>query len=219
MHLIQILTFTIFVFTISSKAGEYRFNREEGGMGLMDVIGDSKGNGISIQFDNDSDPESMAVWGALMEAEINGTQAPCKYNGMFFDQAIVLKGEFTSEVLHTKAVENGVGSEPYRIFKVKSIEIGFPFSRLKYPNDSRAPEKTVLETHFGFDTLFPRGIKLDGKKIDLSKFRKEPPHDLSNSIMSEPNGEQVGAGQPATRPESKSEGSDKPQPEPDRRSR
>ena len=186
-------------------------------MGLTDVISDSKGIGTSIRFDDASDAAAMEVWGALMNAEINGTQAPCKYNGLLFDQPIIFTGEFTSEVLHTPAGPSG--SEPYRVFKVTGLRIGFPFSRLRYPKGSRDAERTVLETHFGFGSLFPKGIKLNGKKIDLSSFRKEPPDDLSNFILSEPNGEQAGTGQPATRPESKSEGSDKPKPESEGRSR
>ncbi|MEI7912925.1 MAG: hypothetical protein WCK77_25160 [Verrucomicrobiota bacterium] len=210
MHPIAILALSVVLSAVPIKAEEYRFQREEGGIGLMDVIVDSKGIGTSIQFDNDSDAKSMAVWGALIDAEINGTAAPCKYNGLFFDQPIIFTGEFTSEVLHTKAVQNGAPSEPYRIFKVKSLEIGFPFCRLKYRNPSRLAVQTMLETHFGFYSLFPKGIKLDGKKIDLSRFRKEPPDTLDNVPRFGPIGEQAGSDQPATKPADKPSVKDQP---------
>lgn len=76
--------------------------------------------------------------------------------------------------------------------KVKSIEIRFPFCRLRYPrNGFREAERTVLETHFGFDSLFPKGIKLDGKKIGLSHFRKDPPFTLYSVPSFGPPGEQA----------------------------
>ena len=174
----------------------------------MDVVVDSKGTGTYIRFDNASDAAAMEVWAAFMNAEINGCGASGKYNGMFFDQPIIFTGEFTSGIFHTGAVENGAGSDPYRIFKVTALRIGFPFSRLRYPKGSRDDERAVLETHFGFETLFPKGIKYDGKKLDLSKYKREPKKS-----------EQDGTGQPATRPESKPEGGDKPQPESEMRSR
>ena len=57
--------------------------------------------------------------------------------------------------------------------------------------------------------------------VDTKEPNKNPiSHKLSDEFL-EPTkeGEQAGAGQPATRPESKSEGSDKPQPEAEGRSR
>lgn len=83
----------------------------------------------------------------------------------------------------------------------------------------RLPENTVLETHFGIQTLFPKGIKHDGMKIELSRFVREGPTEPSNGATDESIGEQGSAGQPATRSESDSEGDDKPQPESEGRSR
>jgi hypothetical protein len=208
MNFSLILTFVLIASAISGLAEEFRFTREEGGMGLSNAIIDSKGVHTYIRFDDNSDAKALTVWAALIDAEIDGTSKSCEYNGMFFDQPIIFTGEFTSEVLHTEALHtealrNIVPSQPYRIFKVNSVKIGFPFSRLKYPLGlTPDSEGSVLETHFGFMTLFPKGIKYDGKKLDLSEYKREPEK-----------GEQGGADQPATAPESKSKGKDNPQPE------
>ena len=58
----------------------------------------------------------------------------------------------------------------------------------------------------------PEGIIITESRIEMPVFRTQPD-------KSKQEAEQVGTGQPATRPESKSEGSDKPQPEAEGRSR
>ena len=208
MKLTLILACILITSAISGLAEEFRFNRETGGMGLSNVIIDSKGVGTYINFDDNSDAKAMAVWSALIDAEILGTEKSSEYNGVFFDQPIIFTGEFTSEVRHTAALNtdelrNIVPSQPYRIFKVTSLKIGFPFSRLKYPFGlTPDSEGSVLETHFGFKTLFPKGIKYDGKKLDLSEYKREPEE-----------GEQGGADQPATAPQSKPTDNSTPNPE------
>jgi len=69
------------------------------------------------------------------------------------------------------------------------------------------------------DFSYPNGLNLkDHPYIELTEIR-EVGADNPQWKAAQPKGEQVGAGQPATRSESKSEGGDKPQPKSEGRSR
>ena len=71
----------------------------------------------------------------------------------------------------------------------------------------------------GFDPLTVDPLAEEIHKGYSYNFSKQPTLDQIQRTVTMRRSEQAGTGQPATRPESKSEGSDKPQPEAEGRSR
>ena len=159
----------------NADAEEYRYRHLDGVTGLGNVVVDSKGEETTIVITKDSDEKSLAVLGAFHDAQMCGTEKPHTIRGAYFEQHLILLGEFTSAEKRTKYVENGAAPEPYRDFKVTGFKVVFPFYRFvtaKKGNEIDGP--FLIEVHFGFDTLFPDGISFANNPIDLQHHSVKP---------------------------------------------
>lgn len=158
-----------FIFTWPGAADEYRFRCIEA-IGLCDLVYDAKGKETTIIIDHDSDPECLALVKALQQKRIHGTKGVEDHMGFKWEQAIFLTGEFTSKIKRTDSGPNTAPSEEYRDFKISGLKIRFPLSQFVEIQEGNVIDgPIIMETHFGFDSLFPQGVKFVGKAIDLSK--------------------------------------------------
>lgn len=159
----------------SASAGEFRYHHLNGVTGLGNVVVDSKGKKTTIIISKDSDAKSLAVLDAFQDAEMCGTEKPHTVRGAYFEQHLILVGEFTSDEKRTKDVANGAPPEPYRDFRVTGFKAVFPFYRfVTAPKGNVIDGPFLIEVHFGFDSLFPEGITCDSKPIDLQNYSVKP---------------------------------------------
>lgn len=170
-----LLILSLFLVAVSVTAEEFRYRHLDGVTGLGNVIVDAKGRETRIIIGKDSDAKSLAVLDAFQAPEMCGTEKAKTIHGAYFDQHLILVGEFTSDEKHTKPVENGAVSEPYRDFRVTGFKAVFPFYRfVTAPKGNGIEGPFLIEVHFGFDTLFPDGIACDKKPIDLNNHAVKP---------------------------------------------
>jgi|GEM_PF-1301863 len=168
----QMKLFLLLFFIISiwpAEAGEYRFRCIET-TGLCDLVYDAQGKETTIIIARDSDPECLALFKALQQKRIYGTKGVEDHTGIKWEQVIILTGEFSSKTKRTKSAPNMAVSEEYRDFKITDLKIRFPISRFVEIQEGKVIDgPVIMETHFGFESLFPQGVKIMGKTIDLSK--------------------------------------------------
>ena len=126
-----------------ASADEFRYRHLDGVTGLGNVVADSKGKETTIMISNDSDAKSLAVLDAFLDAQMYGNEKPRTIRGAYFDQHLILVGEFTSDEKRTKYVQNGATPEPYRDFRVTGFKVVFPFYRF-----ITAPKATRLMAPF-----------------------------------------------------------------------
>ena len=169
---LRILLLVLLAAASVSFGADFRYyNMSTTGMG--NVVIDASGKETTILISETSDAEALAIIDALQADDICGTRSVDNGHGVPFDQHIILVGEFTSKVKRTKYSPHAAVVEPYRDFKITGIRVVFPFSRFPKPKSGELEGPYILETHFGFDTLFPTGIKVAGKPIDLTKHTVE----------------------------------------------
>jgi len=172
-HQMKLFLLLFVIFTWPAEAGEYRFRCIET-TGLCDLVYDAQGKETTIIIARDSDPECLVLFKALQQKRIYGTRGLEDHTGVKWEQAIILTGEFTSKPKRTKSAPNMAPSEEYRDFKITGLKIRFPVSRfVEILEESEVDGPIIMETHFGFDSLFPQGLKIMGKTIDLSKHMVE----------------------------------------------
>ncbi|MEA3212258.1 MAG: hypothetical protein QOE70_5315 [Chthoniobacter sp.] len=165
----KLLVATLFLtLTLSAQAGEYRFQCLGEVTGLCDIVYDKDGKETTIKIDY-GDPESAAIFLALQKKRIYGTNGFKEHMGVKWMQEIHLLGEFTSEMKRTPSGPGMAASEPYRDFRMTGIKLVFPVWRFQEASVDQVDPPVFLETHFDFDSLFPQGLKLEGKQIDLKK--------------------------------------------------
>lgn len=164
----------LMILTASMHAGEYRFQCMGEVTGLCDHIYDKDGKDTTIKLDF-ANRESAEVFRALQQKRIYGTKDFEDHMGVRWEQAIILIGDFTSEVKHTPVGPNTAVSEPYRDFRVTGIKLKFPVWRFQDANlDDPVTSPVFMETHFSFESLFPQGLTANGKSIDFSKHSINP---------------------------------------------
>lgn len=150
-----------------SLAGEYRYHLMAT-TGLSEVIYDDKGKETTIVMSGESDAKARFVLQKILELEgVSGTKTKELFNGVPYEQAIILKGELKPEILRTPTGAGLPQPENYQHFVLKEVQVRFPLVR------SRAGKQFdtgFLETHFSFDTLFPEGLEFAGEKIDFANF-------------------------------------------------
>jgi hypothetical protein len=164
-HLLPLL-FSLLI--IHAGAGEFRFvHMETTGLCNSVHVGNEKETAIVITKDSDAD--AVALLDALLNKQIYGTQGVQDHRGAKWEQAIILIGEFASKTKRTTSGPNTAPSEEYRDFRITGLKVLFPVSRFEVAGD-RDPivGPVIIETHFGFDSLFPHGVTSNGKPIDLS---------------------------------------------------
>ncbi len=150
-------------------AEEFRFIHRET-TGLCNSVHAQNGQETTIVITKDSDAKSVALFGALLERQIHGTNGVESHRGAKWEQGIVLIGEFTSETQRTEGGPNTAAPENYRDFRITGIKVLFPVSRFEVAAGGNPIDgPMILETHFSFASLFPHGVALNGKVIDLSK--------------------------------------------------
>ncbi len=164
----RLLLLCLLLTVSTTGAEEFRYRHLDGVTGLGNVVVDSKGKETTIIISKDSDEKSLSVLDAFQDVQMWGTEKPRTIRGAYFDQHLILLGEFTSDEKRTNYVENGAVPEPYRDFKVTGFKVVFPFYRfVTAPKGNEIDGPFLIEVHFGFDTLFPDGINFDKKPIDL----------------------------------------------------
>jgi hypothetical protein len=156
-----------------------------------------------------SDPgarEKLHVLSKLHERGVTGSR-PKRARGLAdFGQTLDLfGGKFTRD------------EDAQRCLRLEWFRVEFPLTIWRQATDGTR----YAEVHFSMKSLFPSGIEFEGKALDLkvyeewnSSVRLHPPNRLEGR-----KGGLDDTGQPATAPESKSEGGGKPQPEAEGRSR
>jgi hypothetical protein len=166
------LFFTIFFLSLSVTihAAEYRFEHKET-TGLTDFVHSSHGAATAIKFTTDSAPEALALLEALMQHQIYGTKSVQQHRGTKWEQKIVLLGEFTSPKKQTPSGRTTAESESYRDFRITGLKVHFPISRFVSANSSNVPPEVLMETHFNFASLFPKGFSFKGKPLELEKYQ------------------------------------------------
>lgn len=171
----RVLLVSLLLAVSAVGAEEFRYRRLDGVTGLGNVIVDSKGKETTIVIRKDSDAKSLAVLDAFQDAQMCGTEKPHTIRGAYYEQHLILVGEFTSAEKRTKYVENGAASEPYRDFLVTGFKVVFPFYRfVTAPKGNEIDGPFLIEVHFGFETLFPGGIRFDKMPIDLQNHSVKP---------------------------------------------
>ena len=151
-------------------AGEFRFVHEES-TGLCNSVSAGNEKATTIVITKDSDAEAVALLGALLDKQIYGTKGVQDHRGAKWEQAIVLVGEFASETKRTEGGPNTAVPEDYRDFRITGIKVLFPVSRFELAAGGNPIDgPMIIETHFSFTSLFPHGVALNGKPIDLSKY-------------------------------------------------
>ena len=151
-------------------AEEFRFQCVGEVTGLCDSVRDNAGKKTTIKITKDSDPESLAVFLALQRRQIYGTEGVEDHQGAKWEQGIILVGDFASETKRTKGGPTMAPPENYREFRMTGIKVLFPVSRFEVAAGGNVIDgPMIIETHFGFDSLFPQGVALNGKPFDLAK--------------------------------------------------
>ena len=163
--------------------------------GLQERVFDQDGVETTIAFSKKSNEEALFLLTKLVElGGINGTKGMEKWNGVPFEQAIILNGRIDPTIRRTESAPNTATAEDYQEFILDELMIRFPLVRCR---PGKVFDTAFLETHFSFNTLFPDGLDLNGRKVDFAR----------HTAKSE-----AGADQPTTAPESKSEGHEKAKP-------
>lgn len=163
----------LIILTVCLHADEYRFQCMGAVTGLCDHVYNKDGEKTAIKIDF-ANREAAEVFLALQKKRIYGTQDFEDHMGVRWEQGIILIGDFTSEVKHTPAGPNTAASEPYRDFRCTGIKIKFPVWRFQEAVADQVDPPVFLETHFSFDSLFPQGLAVNGKPIDLSRHSADP---------------------------------------------
>lgn len=175
-HQMKLFLLLFVILTWPALGGDYRFRCIGETTGLCDFVYDAQGKETTIIIAEDSDPECLALFKALQQKRIYGTKGVEDHTGIKWEQAIILTGEFTSKLKRTKFAPNMAPSEEYRDFKITGLKIRFPLSRfVEIAEGNVIDGPIIMETHFGFDSLFPTGIKFNGKQLDLSKHMEQRP--------------------------------------------
>jgi len=163
------LLLSLFLFVTQVHAAEFRYHHMET-TGLTDAVYSKNAKGMTIIFTKASDTESLVILEALLAKQIYGTKGVENHEGARWEQGIILIGDFTSKTKRTESRPHTAGPEDYRDFRVTGIKVHFPLSRFEIAAGGNPIDgPVIIETHFGFESLFPHGITLNGKPIDLSK--------------------------------------------------
>jgi len=146
-------------------ADEYRYDHMAT-TGLTNRVFDSKGIETTIVFSKESNAEALFFLYSLLDLGISGTKKNQRWNGVAYEQAIILKGKLETKVLRTSSAPNTAAAEDYQEFTLEKVTVHFPLMLVK---PGKIFDTGYLETHFSFATLLPAGLSFKGKKIDLSK--------------------------------------------------
>ncbi len=151
-------------------ADEYRYNLMVT-TGLQERVFDQAGKETTILFSGKSDEEARFVLTQILElGGINGTKGAEDWNGVPLEQTIILKGTLNPQVQRTQSAPNTAGAEDYQVFLLEALQVRFPMMRVR---SGILLDTGYLETHFSFDTLFPKGLKFDGVNVDFDKYTSE----------------------------------------------
>jgi hypothetical protein len=135
--------------------------------GLQEAVFDKEGKETTIVFSRASNPEARFLLEKLVELDgINGTKGKEDWDGAPYEQAILLHGKLDPKVQRTPTVPDGSSIEEYHEFVLEEVKVRFPLARSQ---PGEVFDTAYLETHFGYETLFPKGLEFEGRKIDLDK--------------------------------------------------
>ncbi len=148
-------------------AEEYRYNLMVT-TGLQQRIFDQRGKETTIVFSEESDQEARFVLSQILElGGINGTKGREDWNGVPFEQALIIKGKLDPEILKVRSSQDAASAEDYQKFTLEEVLIRFPIVRQR---SGKNFDTAYLETHFSFETLFPDGLLFDGRKVDFDSY-------------------------------------------------
>lgn len=173
--------FLFLTLIISAHAEEYRFRCMGEVTGLCDRLYDAEGKETIVRLDF-ANREIATVFKALQTKRIYGTRSPEDHEGVSWEQAIYLTGEFTSELssvippeeLRDRPELQVTPIEPHRQFKVTGLRLQYPVWRFQeILKEGEVDGPVMMEVHFSHHSLFPDGISLNKKSIDLAKYSRE----------------------------------------------
>ncbi|MCB1276357.1 hypothetical protein [Prosthecobacter sp.] len=168
VHHLSMLLLVLFGLALPVDGEDFRFRCMGETTGLCDFLRDAAGKETTIKISPDSDPGCLVLFKALQTKRVYGTKGWENHEGAKWKQEIILTGVFLSPLKWTESGPNTAPSEQYRDFKITGLKVQFPLSRfVDATDDPTGP--VIMETHFGFDSLFPQGLRLSGKLIDLGK--------------------------------------------------
>ena len=164
---------TLILTTCVCHSDEYRYNLIAT-TGLQERVLDKNDKDTTIVFSKKSNPKARHILSALITLQgIHGTKKRELWNGVTYEQAIILKGTLHPKIHRTQSGPNTAASEDYQEFILEDISVQFPLTRIV---TSKGVEASHLETHFSFGTLFPDGIHFEGKKLDLDLHSTKSEH-------------------------------------------
>lgn len=148
-------------------ADEYRYNLMVT-TGLQERVFDQEGKETTIAFSKKSDEEALFVLTQLTGlGGINGMMEAGEWNGVPIEQVIILKGKLNPQVQRTLSGPTTATAENYQVFILETVLVQFPIMRLR---GGVLFDMGYLETHFSFETLFPKGLTFDGETVDFHKY-------------------------------------------------
>lgn len=132
----QLLLF--FILLTSAQAEEYRFRCMGEVTGLCDEVYSADGKATTVRLDF-ANREVATVFKALQTKRIYGTLGVKDHEGVSWEQAIYLTGEFTSESsseIQPKEIRDQTALQttpiqPHRNFKVTSLRLQYPVWRFQ----------------------------------------------------------------------------------------
>ena len=158
----------LLIFQAVTHAGEFRYVHIEGATGICNFLYDSKGRKIPIEFGKHPNKDADTILNALLDVGIYGTRTPQNDRGCQWNQEIILIGDLSKDWDNTSIANTP--AENYREFTLRDIKLSFPFARWVQIRNKQWPVEgpIKLEIHFEIDSLFPDGLKVDGKRIELT---------------------------------------------------
>jgi len=160
----------------AAVADEFRYNLMVT-TGLQERVFDKDGSETTIVFSKKSNEEARFLLTRILElGGISGTKGMERWNGVPFEQAIILKGSLDPVIQRTASSHDTAAAEDYQEFLLEAVVIRFPFVRHR---PGKVFDTAYLETHFSFGTLFPDGLDFEGKKIDFTKYTAKSEQDAA----------------------------------------
>jgi hypothetical protein len=128
-----------------------------------------------VDLSPDSNKETIAVLTALDKVGCQGTSKQLVPKGPQ-DQQTILVDAVVGEIVQPKNPPAKDANPLVRhSLKVSHVSVRFPISVARTVLDEETGKIDVyIETHYGFSTLFPNGIAVAGKRLDLNRFIAKP---------------------------------------------
>ena len=128
-----------------------------------------------VDLSPDSDKEAIAVLTALDKVGCQGTSKQLVPKGPPDQQTILVDAVVGEIVQPTNPPPKDSIPLVRHSLKVSNVRVRFPLSVARTVEDEETGKINIyIETHYDFSTLFPKGIAVAGKRLDLMRFVAKP---------------------------------------------